>query len=288
MYEDLELLLSTKVSPERVALLLDAAALLDELGMEGHRMELELLVHRHDSMDPIGFADEVDTVLRAGILSVIENHGIRVDESASLHWYTAMVRGLLLLPDYEDTAAVEAICEVANDPEAALADLLELVTEYSSEDFIVLLDAVSPRLLERLLQLFKRRADMGLDAAETEEDDDEGCANKMDIAAIRQRLLRYLDNQSFIITEAIRNGLPLGQQPEQLLKQFDRDLVVLSPRRAVEEVVAILIASCAKTEDIRALAIEYLEDLLADPRQIADAVIELDEVMREFLENGQA
>lgn len=275
MYDDLRTVLSGEVSPERTELLLYSAELLDSVDFYGHHLELQELIYNYENLEVGSLSLAVEDILKTGLLFVLNNFSV-FTQTENLPLINAMVHGIGLITNYDDTDGILAICESESDPEIKFSDLMELVTDYTSDEFLMELSRVSVRFIERLTKLVSDRVER------TEEVE----SREPVIAPIRTRLKNYLEDKTFIVTEAIVDGLPLGQCPEVLMDLFAGELEELKPSRAAEELVAILLASELPTEDIEVKAGEYLENLYSEPSQVSEAVMALTEVIKGLGQHG--
>ena len=267
MYQDLKLLLEAKASPERSKIILDAAHTLDDAGLENHRVELQQLVYDHDDIEPFEVMDRVDSILLSGLLSCINNFSVYA-EGLDVAKTSAILSGILLLSTYDDTETVLSICESDDNPEVQLADLLELVTVYTSQDFIEEINQVSPRLIQRLIRIMNQQSSY----------EETGSDNESIKKPIRERLRTFTNGSNYIINEKIDEGLPLAQKSDLLVERYIDEIEGLRPDRVAEEMVGILLASDLEKDAVKDRASHYFEHYFSDANFIFEANVALKDV----------
>lgn len=273
MATELEVILQAKVSPERGEILLKAAQLIEDMGLHNHWLEIENILSLEESIDPFQMVNDIEYVLYEGVRVTLNNFSI-FTSSNDLALLISVIEGITLVEEYEDFDTVLAICDSDQSDEEILADLLALVTEYAAEDYLLILDTVSNRLISRIATLFAE-----------EEDDEAPYDEEYSVPHIVRRLKGHIGDGEYLVTEEIRQGMPLGLEPALVFGRIESGLLeTLSVKQASGELLAAALATNVPDEEVVKTATDQAEELFDDVNFLSDVNLTLAEMARKVFD----
>lgn len=151
MFDYLAAYLEATVTPEQKQVVIRACELLVEQGFTDHNFVIEQELQMADNLDGDVAMSMVNNYLIPVYRQQLLAFGVTVTDDITLTQCTDFLEALTALENYDDGDAITNACDALDGPEAALADLLELTGQNQSEDYLLLIERVSPDLIERVL-----------------------------------------------------------------------------------------------------------------------------------------
>lgn len=207
--DEIEAYLDLHVSPEATELMVDCARVMVESGLVSHLDDIEDMIAQEDNIGRDVTVLRIRQYLTSTLEACVNQFGIDLQEDVeiNLRHLTGLQRGINMLTNYEDVEALEALCLSEADPEERLADMLELLTEYTWADYSLLIDRVNPSLFKRLLEQIAKPDEL------TEID------TKDQAILFRTKSLLVNVQQPWLIDE-IEDGCELGLPIDAMILRF--------------------------------------------------------------------
>lgn len=271
MLENLEAYLDAFATQEQRDLILEASQVLLDSGIDSH---LFLLRNAIDEADASGDFDSAHNKL-VGILvpnlqQQLREFGIKVIEEAELHVMLSLFKAVMAIENWEDRTTINALADGEEDPETLLSDIAEIVGDLPSSEYQMILESVSPDLLDRITTLTETPVVVDTTRAEQ-------------IEASRMRTLEFLNRvqmgeDSFFI-QAMAEGMQLAKDFHQFIEPHLPQILELSPSACARELVAFAMASSLPTEEIHSTINDMKESFHFSIIQL----IELEATLRSLL-----
>ncbi|HEX9137147.1 MAG TPA: hypothetical protein VF905_09420 [Nitrospirota bacterium] len=103
--------------------------------------------------------DEMHAHLIQVLVSQLRLSGVTIMEETTLHDTFELAVGIVHIGGHEDVASILATAGNDEGPIDQLAEILHLVTTVPTEHWLVMLDEVSPQLIQRIVELANRTVD---------------------------------------------------------------------------------------------------------------------------------
>lgn len=207
--DELAVYLDQHVSPEATEVLVDCARVMCESGLTSHLDDLDDIIAVEDNFGRDATVARVAAYLEDTLEACITQFGITLHQGidVNLRHMTALQRGINQITNYEDVETIEAYCLSEEDPETRLADMLELLTEYTWADYLAFVKEVNPSLFKRILEQI------------TKPDELDEIDNQDNAILIRTKSLLLKVQKPWLIDE-IEDGVTLGLPLEPMLLRF--------------------------------------------------------------------
>lgn len=207
--DELEVYLDQRISPEATESLVDCARVMCESGLVTHLDDLEDLIAVEDGVGRDATVAKIRNYLEDALEACVNQFGVKLQQGIdiNLRHLVALQRGINQITDFEDIETIEAYCLSEEDPEQRLADMLELLTEYTWADYLVFVQEVSPSLFKRILEQI------------TKPDSLEEIDNSDNAILLRTKSLLLKVQNPWLIDE-IEDGATLGLPLEALILRF--------------------------------------------------------------------
>lgn len=279
MFTKLENYLDKWVSIERKVAMIDALTVLSNMGFMAAWAEISAYLESatDDSLSTV--IDTIEGITTVGLDYVLSTHTIIMDGTYVLK--TAVVKGLLTIPSYEDTDTVIQLTMECMDPQEALCDLLELTTDYKAQDYCDFIMDVSPSLIQKINQ----NAVQNSESADVDPEDD--------LDPVRKKLLisfLTIYKNSIAQTELLDNLFPPGVMDIGfVVDAHKRALLVLEPEgheQAGVEMIGLALISNAPPDTILKSAKEHLDLVFTDIQFISKVDMSLTNVYNKVFSHG--
>ncbi len=152
--DELEVFLDQRISPEATESLVDCARVMCESGLTSHLDDIDDIIALEDSTGRDVTVVKIRNYLEDALEACVNQFGVTLQQGIdiNLRHLTALQRGINQITDFEDIETLEAYCLSEEDPEQRLADMMELLTEYTWADYLLFIQEVSPSLFKRVLE----------------------------------------------------------------------------------------------------------------------------------------
>lgn len=153
MFETLSAYLDGRASPEQKALLLNACRILVEAGYDEHVSTLYQNVVTADLADTDIYQTTVEVYMVPLYRRKLAEFGVITSDYAQLEILGSIMEALNRIDNWDDAETLNDMCANDEGPNEALSDLLGLVGEHSSEEYLAALESVSPDLMTRITEV---------------------------------------------------------------------------------------------------------------------------------------
>lgn len=290
MYEELSAALSHNVPvPQKMEVLTLVQTLHD---YDFHDMDFELIniMGQDSTIGTEQMIGDIRTVIETGAHKVLEQLGLKV-YADNFSLLNAVLRGLKLIEDYEDSETIISTTSDEVDNTQVLSDLLALVTDWEWSDFAQVLGDVPRGLLERIITVHEEHIqDQESEAEETVEAVEE----RQRIANYRERVKRYLTHHKDIAfaRNLLDQGFRLGYEPKHYINAVFDELVEFEENKKAErvahEMVALMLMSNIPIAQLRNTIGEWLEKIYTDMTFVTNIDVAVTDEMPKVTNNGQA
>lgn len=262
MFEYLTAYLNSFATPVQKQIYLDACQTLVDHGVTAHVFAIDQDLAVAESLDSDIVFSSMNEILIPLYIEKLGELGLTVVHDAELPLLTDMLKGLLLVENYEDKDTLSSLLDCVEGKEAAIADLLALMGSFQSAEYLPILQEASDELIDRLREVVRSEAG--------DEPIDQSLVN-----AIRYRVERFLTledvnvywtNNGIQAIKLVKDGLKVGIPHEDLLegRQAFLDDLKKPDVIAIELLAFILISATVEDELMRDFSME-LELLHIDP-----------------------
>lgn len=261
MFDFLSAYLEGTVTPEQRRVVLDGCYALVEVGISDHEFLIDQELEKTDQLDSDTVIQQVTEMVLPMLRQVIGEFGVRLTEDVTLAQATDILRALQRIENYEDQDTILGLTESSDGSEAALADILELMGQFSSAEYLGWFERVSPALLERIEETCSKENDPLL-------------PNQSIRDAARFQMQLYLSMApvqaaaELLAVHALEEGLHFGLPLELVIAPYRARLESLDSQRLALELMGFLCASNTDINDFRKVAGQQLELIHADLTKI--------------------
>ncbi len=247
--------LSGAASHELKESIRQAFELFDRYGMDDYESGFEEFVMLGDSVDTGTTVSSVIELTRTLQFQVCAAHGVTISEDATITTLNVFLKGLLLIPDYDNAAALLGLLEMTGDTREIVAECIALVTGDSPDHLLTQMEHADPQLL----QLMTEKLDQG-----TYIDTDETAVLK------RERVERY---KAFIhmsgiaqlkIAHLLEHGVDVGHPLMVYLNLIGPDFASMEPVLIANEFIAMCIVSSDHADNPRGAFKDNIEQFLSN------------------------
>lgn len=248
MSHDLLEFITPLTSPELAETLSDLDNLLSHYQFTGHEDELEQLYNSAESRDRETLIDDVCVIMRTAAYRALRGMGVELVEDAQFSIVYKVIEVLLGFEGADDYEHLLAILDYDLAPDEILCEILEARSELPVEEYMVVLSAVNPELIQRMRNVL-RAYELSQDrATETKE--------------ILDRLnLFHTENPNVLSQEALIHGIRPGVSMEDLYSVFEDDLIARPVETAVKDLIGMSIMAGVSAESLNDELRYFIEDL---------------------------
>lgn len=235
-YEELQGLIATRVTPELNNTLsaLDAAIL--AAGFSMHREEFDMMFAEESNIDANTIVDNVVAILRVAADKVLGTMEVEVGDDIPLDRLIALVNFLITFDRSDDDDRFYALIENRTSNEEVICDMLEIVTEYDSGDYLPYITRIGDNLIETM----RRDIEEGFRLNEQPEEVPQ---------FVKERLNKWGYDKPVAIAETFEEeNVPDGVDMESLYSVYSDQLLDMSPTDAVDNLVYMALHSNVSNE----------------------------------------
>lgn len=241
MLNDLEAYLEASTTPELRDLILDACEVLTNAGVDNHLFLLRNVMGEAENGDfDLVYGGIVGTLVPL-LRHNLGEFGIKLVEEVELPVLVSMFEALNTIEDWDDPDTLNALSEAPEGNEEALADILEVVGDMTSSDYLMVLESVSEDLMKRIGEITTRYNAGPQPAVEL-------------VERARKRLRELFDKDHYgedsLFVQRLVDGLRLGLDFHPTVEPLLPQIAELEPDAMARELVALAYASSLPTEEV--------------------------------------
>lgn len=243
MLEYLEAYLEASATPELRGLIMDSCKTLTAAGVDSHEFLLRNAIDGADGLDFDVVYSGIYGTLKPIFTQTLREFGITVDAEIDLRQLNSILKGIQTITNWDDADTLNALCDTVEieGEEGALADILEIVSDLTSGEYMGVLIQVSPDLMQRIKE-------------QTTRDTIEPQPSDIAVAGAQMRLRSLIPKAGFgddsLFITALDDGLRLGMSFELTFEPHLEKLIQLPVTKMAAELVAFAYASSAPTDAI--------------------------------------
>lgn len=263
MFVMLKNYLSEVLTPQATDVYVRAAKTLSGYGyieFEAHIGDLLQLTGGHDETHII---TSIEGVLLKSYYNLLDSFGVYLN-SADVVQMTEYVDALMGLTNYGDPQAILDIIQSTDDSNEAFAEILSLISPYTTEDILLTVDEVSPMLINQIHEEMEQLEEN----LSTEIIGDITDATGEFLNIVRKRLHAYMylpGNSDLLIGQAIANGMRVFLDFDSYISQANADLIKIHDvSQLAREVLAMALASNTPNDEVVDTAVDCLPEFIVD------------------------
>ena len=250
-YEEMKLLLDGRTSPELSNLLSSIDTALVDAGFTMHRDELDHALGIESEIDPTTVVDNVVEVLRVACSKVLAIMEVEVSDQIPLQRLYDLLVYLTTFGVTDDSQNIYDMIQNRDDNETLLCDIMELVSEHDSGDYLPYISSVGTKLVEMMSKIIS-------DGFEVEEEP------LQDTAPIVDRLATWQGDKPEIAAMLDEQSVPMGASMESLMSIYGDVMADMPPKQAMDNLYDSLEANQDGFQQLRKHK-PSLESLAGDP-----------------------
>jgi hypothetical protein len=250
MYEELGRLLEGRASDELTTAIMSLDATLVKAGFKMHREELDLLVGIESTVDGNAILQSVVEILRIAAERLLAPMEIGVTEDIPLDMLTGLVTTVAFYEPSDNDDEIDAVIKLSLSSDETLCMVLNIVTEFSFEDYFPYITAVSDNLIKKIESLIFEAGEYKI--SPVTDLDSETTAR---IALVRKNMITEFSSK------LSDEGIPDGIGMENLYNTYSSHLLTQSMEGAVKGLVYMAMISNLSTESVGDEAAFFIEDL---------------------------
>lgn len=254
MFEFLAAYLEANVTPETKQVFMDACTTLSENGFTDHEFVIEQDLMLADNLDSDIATSMITNYLLPVYRERLAEFGVFANDGLTLAMATDILKGLLSIDNYDDFDSINSRCDTFEGPEAALADILELVGAHSSDEYLTVLERVSPDQIARIESMTER----------VNEDD---IVNQTQVDSIRSRMYALASaiggmDKVVMANQYLAEGGKVGIPAGEIVAPYRERLDELTTAGDLARELLMLVAMSDTTIDNLNAAVKAELDLL--------------------------
>lgn len=246
-------------TPEQFDTLVRAHAVFEQFQLDNYQDPFESAMMTLDTRDYSSTVDLVVQLTDEMLDTVLELHGIRYIDSASLLVKIITCEGIALVESFEDTDTVYNICTDDDDDISRFATLMELMTGYQAELFLPDLDFVSELLFNRIREVLQEQQDRRVEEVES------ALYARRNLVA---RWIQFIEAPAIRALELIRSDLVFGEPLETYLGIIGRDFEGMSVKDAALNFITFALMSSDYYQSPSEGSKQYLERYVSELNQV--------------------
>ena len=243
MYENVNHILRLWLPDSRCDIILDSLQLLGKLDQFGAWNNINNLFQTATDESTFRVIDTTESILHEGMDTGLRDHGVFYE--ADLKSKNLILTALLRLPDWDDPESILAIIGAGEDSNEIFGDLIALVTDARTVDFMPGLIKIYPSLLDKI----QEHAEENLSRREPPEE-------PLVLPEERIRLIRYWLSTypNSLATRRYRTDrIKLGTDINALIHPIESELQAYQPTdeiHAAEELIGLMLLTAVDTDKI--------------------------------------
>lgn len=254
MYEHVNHILRLWLPESHCDTILDSLELLGSLDQFGAWNNINNLFQTTTDESTFRVIDTTQSILHDGLDAVLREHGVFY--TGELRYKNTLISALLRLPDWSDPEAILAIIGAGEDVTEIFAELVTLVTDVRTVDFMDGLEKVYPSLVDKI----QEKAEEVLTRMEPAEE-------SLQLPEERIRLIRFWLSTypNSLATQRYRTDrVRLGTDFNALIAPVESALVAYEPTdetHAAEELIGLALLTATPTDQITTMLRTHLDTL---------------------------
>ncbi|QVD49162.1 hypothetical protein LUCX_92 [Xanthomonas phage vB_XciM_LucasX] len=250
MLDQLEAYLHTTATAPMRVLVMDCCHTLDAAGVDQHRYLLSNVLGVADSGDRDLVFEGIFGTLHPILTNTLKEFGIAVHPEIELAQLNSIMQGVQRISNWDDRETLNSLLDNVEGNEASLADILEITSDLSAGEYMLVLKSVSDDLIARIGEV-------------TQAGNPEPQPDELLVAAAQKRLCALLPKARFdeesVFIIALDEGLRLGLPFEMAIEPHLEALHAVPVSKLGAELVAFAYASDASLDAIPALLAKLKE-----------------------------
>lgn len=239
MFLNLSAFLDNRATPDQKAVMMRACRVLLDAGYTDHEAFLEQEVITSGIQEEDLYLSLMVEYVTPLYRKQLQMFGIVVSLEAEQPILSSMLEAVLRLDNWDDPAAINALADHDEDPAQTLADLLSIVGQDSTEDYLAALDDVSSDLIQRI-------ADVTAQQLETDEDPEPDAVVEGRIRA-HNRVMRYrphvAPDRYTLLDHYLENQGRLNESVRIIVFPYYHELKAMDVKVAAEQTLMLLTAT---------------------------------------------
>lgn len=253
------------LTPERVAILMRADTVLQNIGRREHQVGIENILAIADDADTATTVQRIEDTLFYALSEAVGEYSIGVSKP-NFQVLICILTGMHDLVEYEDHQRILDLCDEAGSPEETLSAILAELYSGDVVDYLDTIEYVVPSLIIRIIDIVNQRVDDlddEIDEDEVIEQTQSGVTNDIEdgVAVHVKRFVELYRPEGFQVL--MRNGFRLGYDLEVYL-QRTLDPEIKDPVYLAKEYLVAALASGESLDTARMHASDRLEQRIDD------------------------
>jgi hypothetical protein len=270
MLDILDDYLSSVASPQQRSSIREAIALFDRFEIENYEDDYVSQLMVGDDADTGVTLDAIIQITRTNQFQIFQEHGLVIDENAAISLNNIFLKGLLLIPDYDDAAGLYDILKTDTDSLDIIAQVIGLVTGHTADELLPSIENADSRILQLMVEKLDK-ATM-FDMVE-------------DPVLKQERIRRY--NQFIHRSEIphlklaylLERGMDVGHPFIVYLNLIGQDFDEMEVPAIANELVAMTIISSDGSDNPRAAIQEHIERFVSSMEKITKIDVAVGELL---------
>jgi len=233
--EELKALLDLRISPELSNTISALDKALIDAGFSMHQDEFNHLMGIESYVDSSTIVDDVVAILRVGASKVLAVMEVEISDDMPLDKLVELINYLITFGVSDDSQQIYDMIENREDNETLLCDIMEVVSEYNSGDYLPYITTVGKNLVEKMKEVIES-------GFVTEEIPSE------DTSHIEQRLSVWEGDKPAIAQVLEEQNVPLGVDMEALYSTYSDTIADMAPKDAMDSLVYLALSSSVSNE----------------------------------------
>lgn len=154
MRSEIELFINQAYNQEKVELFNKCFSVFDEFHLEDYDLSMIELISVYDSMDSEQAFLEFEIIVKNTLISLIQEHGLVLDEEATLDIICEIARCLNAIQSYEDKESIIRTLESEYDAEEKLCQLFRFVSQETPDNFMMAINEVDQNIFTKIYELY--------------------------------------------------------------------------------------------------------------------------------------
>jgi hypothetical protein len=263
VFEELQLALLDMVSPEQLAVLLEAQRLLNQLGLTTADDELATIIGIQDGIsDTATFVGRIHDCLTLAVGAALNEYGVVLKSDVALPTMIAILRTVGSVEHYLIPENLVDITTSDRDNEEVVAALVPLFSEVGEADALMAIEHVEDSTIMRLSAIAQELYDqqpLPVDQVDQRE-----------LRVHRINTLLTHTQRPEMALQLARDGVRMGQPFDQLVTQVIDQLEVLKNEDLALELLGLAYFSRTEVSDIPNAVLDIVGEFTDDPREQVD------------------
>jgi hypothetical protein len=251
--------LSDATTPEVKEAIRQAHELFDSYGLDTYEPGFEEILMTGDNVDTGETVNLIMQLTKSLQHQTLERQGVVISEDATITQLNLFLRGLRLMPDYDNPSALLGLLSMSTGPKEIVAEVMALVTGTSPDEFFMLVLNVDPNLLELMVE--------NLDQISVDEDPETIVLKRNRVAQYKE-FIEISGIEQLKVAYLLDHGMDVGHPFTVYLNVIGQDFEEMSPVEVANELVAMCVISSDANENPRAAISEHLEQYVSDINKI--------------------